>query len=49
MDKRVLFAIATLILLGGAYASYLYLQRDHPRSEIGQVIDIPSSPSTRAE
>ncbi len=29
MDKKVLFALATAILLGAAYAAYVYLQNSH--------------------
>jgi hypothetical protein len=49
MDKKIMIAIATLILLGGAYASYMFLQHDRPASEIGQEINIPSSPVPKPE
>lgn len=45
MDKKTLFAIATLILLGGAFASYLFWQYNHPKPEIGQVISTPPPPA----
>jgi len=49
MDKRILFAIATLILLGGAYASYLFLQHYQTQAEISQENNIPASSSPKPE
>ncbi len=45
MDKRVLFAIATVILLGAAYATYTFWQNSHPAPEIVQSKNtLPSPP-----
>lgn len=44
MDKKVLFAIATVILLGAAYAAYTFWQNSHPVPEIVQSKNTPTSP-----
>ena len=44
MDKKMLFVIATLVLLGGAYASYLFWQYNHPKPEIVQATRTPPPP-----
>lgn len=45
MDKRVLFAIATVILLGAAYATYVFWQNSHPAPEMVQSKNtLPSPP-----
>lgn len=43
MDKKTLFAIATVILLGGAYAAYEYWQGNYPKPEIVQSKNTPPS------
>jgi hypothetical protein len=44
MDKKVLFAIATVILLGAAYATYTFWQNSHPAPEIVQSKNTPPPP-----
>lgn len=46
MPKKALFILATLILLGGAYASYMYWQNNHPKTETGQAQIPPPPPAT---
>lgn len=48
MDKKMLFVIATLVLLGGAYASYLFWQYNHPKPEIGQAARTAPPPPAAA-
>jgi hypothetical protein len=45
MDKKVLFAIATVILLGAAYGAYTFWQNSHPAPEIVQSKNIPPPPA----
>lgn len=44
MDKKTLFAIATVILLGAAYAAYMFWQHNHPAPEIIQSKNTPPTP-----
>jgi Protein of unknown function (DUF3014) len=41
MDKKTWFAIATLVILGAAYAVYEYWQHNHQQTEITQVRNTP--------
>jgi len=41
MDKKTLFAIATVILLGAAYAAYEFWQHNHPAPDIVQSKNTP--------
>jgi hypothetical protein len=43
MNKKILFAIATLVLLGGIYAAYQYWQNSHPVPETKQA-QLPPPP-----
>ena len=48
MDKKTLFAIATVILLGAAYAAYEFWQHNHPAPDIVQSKNTPPSlPATQ--
>jgi len=44
MNKKMLFAIVALILLGAAFAAYLFWQSEQPEPEIVQIRNIPTSP-----
>ncbi|MDP4028372.1 MAG: DUF3014 domain-containing protein [Gallionella sp.] len=44
MNKKMSFAIAALILLGAAFAAYLFWQSEQPEPEIVQIRNIPPSP-----
>lgn len=49
MDKKTLFAIATVILLGAAYAAYEFWQHNHPVPDIVQSKNAtPSLPAVQA-
>lgn len=41
MDKKMLFAIATIVLLGAAYATYEFWQNNHPKPDFVQARNIP--------
>ncbi len=43
MNKKILFVIATIILLGAAYAAYEFWQGNQPKPEIVQAKIIPQS------
>ncbi len=43
MDKKTLFAIATVILLGAAFAAYEFWQHNHPAPDIVQSKNTPPS------
>ena len=48
MDKKTLFAIATVILLGAAYAAYEFWQHSHPTLDIVQSKNTsPALPATQ--
>ncbi|ADE12570.1 DUF3014 domain-containing protein [Sideroxydans lithotrophicus] len=49
MNKKLLFAIATLILLGGIYAAYQYWQNSHPAPETKQAQLPPPPPAAPPE
>ncbi len=48
MNKKMLVIIATLILLGAAFATYVLWQYNHPKSETTQVTTARASPAARA-